>query len=59
MKNKVLGRLLAAYKKSRVLMASLITLIVLLPSMAFAKEVPVLVKISTVSVDRLLSKFWE
>jgi len=42
MKNKFLGRMLAAYKKSRVLMASVITLILLLPSMAIAEEVPIL-----------------
>ena len=42
MKNKVLGRMLVAYKKSRVLIASLIKLILLLPSMAFAEEVPIL-----------------
>ena len=42
MKNKILGRMLTAYKKSRVLMASVITLILLLPSMAIAEEVPIL-----------------
>jgi len=42
MKNKILGRMLTAYKKSRVLMASVITLILLLPSMTIAEEVPIL-----------------
>ena len=38
MKNKIPGRILAAYKNSRVLIVSLITLILLLPSMAIAEE---------------------
>ena len=38
MKNKIPGRILAAYKKFRVLMISLITLILLLPSMALAER---------------------
>ena len=42
MKNKIPSRILAVYKKSRVLMASVITLILLLPSMAIAEEVPIL-----------------